>query len=91
MPAWARWRICFKKSYRVHCPCFVGTSEQILNPSHDPSDPSVLMLRIDFSLERQEIEGYLAFILDMSALRDLREQISLYIERVESGFASDGL
>jgi chemotaxis protein CheC len=49
------------------------------------------MLRIDFSLERQEIEGYLAFILDMSALRDLREQISLYIERVESGMASDGL
>ncbi|MCL5497887.1 chemotaxis protein CheC [Phytobacter palmae] len=82
----------FQKELQGSLPVFrVGTSEQILNPSHDPSDPSVLMLRIDFSLERQEIEGYLAFILDMSALRDLREQISLYIERVESGFASDGL
>ncbi|MEO3740179.1 chemotaxis protein CheC [Kosakonia oryzendophytica] len=69
----------------------VGSSKQILNPNKDDSDPLVMMLRIDFSLERQQIQGYLAFILDMSALRDLREQIRLYISRLESGSVPDGM
>lgn len=82
----------FEKELEGSLPVFrVGSSEQILNPGQDQDDPIVLMLRIDFSLERQQIQGYLAFILDMSALQDLREQISLYIQRLESGSAPDGL
>ncbi|SFU11820.1 chemotaxis protein CheC [Kosakonia arachidis] len=69
----------------------VGTSNQILNPDQDENDPMVMMLRIDFALERQQIQGYLAFILDMSALQDLREQIRLYILRLESGCVPDGM
>jgi chemotaxis protein CheC len=80
----------FQKELHGSLPVYrVGSSEQILNPTHDSSDPVVLMLRIDFSLERQQIEGYLAFILDMSALSDLREQINLYLQRF-SGNAIDG-
>ena len=82
----------FQKELHGSLPVFrVGSIEEILDPGRDKCDPSVLMLRIDFSLERQQIEGYLAFILDMSALRDLREQVRLYIARIESGFAADGL
>ncbi|WP_437890617.1 chemotaxis protein CheC [Phytobacter sp. V91] len=82
----------FEKELEGSLPVFrVGSSEQILNPEQDSIDPPVLMLRIDFSLERQQIEGYLAFILDMTALRDLREQVRLYIERLESGMVPDGL
>lgn len=69
----------------------VGSSQQILNPNKDDDDPLVMMLRIDFALERQQIQGYLAFILDMSALRDLREQIRRYISRLETGSVPDGI
>ena len=82
----------FQKELEGSLPVFrVGSSEEILNPNHDGTNPSVLMLRIDFALERKEIEGYLAFILDMSALRDLREQVRLYIVRLESGMVPDGI
>jgi len=69
----------------------VGSSEEILNPEKDKNDPLVMMLRIDFALERQQIQGYLAFILDMSALCDLREQVRLYISRLESGSVPSGM
>ncbi|MHA8111680.1 chemotaxis protein CheC [Kosakonia cowanii] len=69
----------------------VGSSEEILNPEKDQNDPLVMMLRIDFALERQQIQGYLAFILDMSALCDLREQVRLYISRLESGSVPSGM
>lgn len=70
----------FKKELRGSLPVYrVGSSTHILNPTDDANDPPVMMLRIDFSLCKQEIEGYLAFILDISALQDLREQIRLFL------------
>jgi chemotaxis protein CheC len=41
----------------------------------------VLMLHIDFVLEKHQIHGYVAFVLDVSALHDLKEQINRYIAR----------
>ena len=40
------------------------------------------MLHIDFILEMHQIHGYVAFILDVSALHDLKEQINLYLDKV---------
>jgi len=60
----------------------VGTSAQILCASGGPADAVVLMLHIDFILETHQIHGYVAFILDLSALQDLREQIDLYLARI---------
>jgi len=60
----------------------VGTSEQILSASGSPADTVVLMLHIDFILETHQIHGYVAFILDLSALHDLREQVDRYLARV---------
>jgi chemotaxis protein CheC len=59
----------------------VGTSEEILTASGGSSDAIVLMLHIDFILEKHQIHGYVAFILDLSALHDLREQVDRYIAR----------
>jgi chemotaxis protein CheC len=62
----------------------VGTSDQILSATAAGSqaDTVVLMLHIDFLLEKHQIHGYVAFVLAISALHDLKDQINLYIARV---------
>jgi chemotaxis protein CheC len=60
----------------------VGTSEEILHASGAPAQTVVLMLHIDFILETHQIHGYVAFILDLSALHDLTEQIDRYLAKV---------
>jgi chemotaxis protein CheC len=59
----------------------VGTSEEILTASGGQGDSVVLMLHIDFILETHQIHGYVAFILDLSALHDLKEQVDRYVAR----------
>jgi chemotaxis protein CheC len=59
----------------------VGTSDDILHASGAQSDTVVLMLHIDFILETHQIHGYVAFILDLTALHDLTEQIDRYLAR----------
>jgi chemotaxis protein CheC len=59
----------------------VGTSDEILTATGSAADSVVLMLHIDFLLEKHQIHGYVAFVLDISALHDLKEQINLYIAR----------
>jgi chemotaxis protein CheC len=60
----------------------VGTSEEILTASGGAAQAVVLMLHIDFILETHQIHGYVAFILDMSALHDLQDQVDRYIAKV---------
>lgn len=59
----------------------VGTSEEILNASGGAAQAVVLMLHIDFILETHQIHGYVAFILDMSALHDLQDQVDRYLSK----------
>ena len=60
----------------------VGTSEDIIGASGELGDALVLMLHIDFILEKHQIHGYVAFLLDVSALHDLKEQVDQYIARM---------
>jgi chemotaxis protein CheC len=60
----------------------VGTSEEILTASGGAAQAVVLMMHIDFILETHQIHGYVAFILDMSALHDLQDQVDRYIAKV---------
>ena len=60
----------------------VGTSEQILTATGGQADAVVLMLHIDFILEKHQIHGYVAFILDISALHDLKDQVDRYLAKV---------
>ncbi len=59
----------------------VGTSEQILSASGGEASTVVLMLHIDFILEKHQIHGYVAFILDLTALNDLQEQVDRYLAK----------
>jgi len=62
----------------------VGYSQDILALSGD-SETVVLMLHIEFVVERQQIAGDVAFIMDMSALQDLKQHVALYLARAFGG------
>jgi chemotaxis protein CheC len=58
----------------------IGTSEDILAASSEAAtDAVVLMLHIDFVLEAHQIHGYVAFILNVSALHDLQHHVDKYL------------
>lgn len=56
-----------------------GSSHDILSSSNRQDDEMVMMLHINFSLEKHQIHGYVAFLMDMAALHDLRELIDSYL------------
>ncbi|NHZ81515.1 chemotaxis protein CheC [Massilia sp. CCM 8695] len=60
----------------------VGTSEEILSATGGQGDTVVLMLHIDFILEKHQIHGYVAFILDLTALQDLQDQVDRYLAKI---------
>jgi len=57
----------------------IGTSDQILGASDNQWNGMVLTLKIDFNIEKHEINGYVAFLLDMSALNDLQAYLDQYL------------
>ncbi|GGY75852.1 chemotaxis protein CheC [Pseudoduganella plicata] len=59
----------------------VGSSDEILDATGSRAETVVMMLHIDFILEKHQIHGYVAFILDVTALHDLKEQIDRYLAR----------
>lgn len=60
----------------------VGTSEEILSATGAQAENIVLMLHIDFILETHQIHGYVAFILDLSAMQDLQGQLDTYLAKL---------
>lgn len=59
----------------------VGSSDEILDATGARAETVVMMLHIDFILEKHQIHGYVAFILDITALHDLKDQIDRYLAR----------
>ncbi|MET3133765.1 chemotaxis protein CheC [Oxalobacteraceae bacterium GrIS 1.11] len=59
----------------------VGTSEEILASSGGQADTVVLMLHIDFILEKHQIHGYVAFVLDITALHNLKDLVDRYLAK----------
>ncbi|HEY5801774.1 MAG TPA: chemotaxis protein CheC [Burkholderiaceae bacterium] len=60
----------------------VGTTDDILGSSGNSPDDAVLMLHIDFIVEKHQIHGYVAFILDITALHDLKAQVDAYLAKI---------
>ena len=60
----------------------VGSSDEILDATGNRGGTVVMMLHIDFILEKHQIHGYVAFILDVTALHDLKDQIDGYLARM---------
>ncbi|MBS1188033.1 MAG: chemotaxis protein CheC [Burkholderiaceae bacterium] len=57
----------------------VGSSSDILSIGDKSTDDIVLMLHIDFAIEKHRIDGYVAFLLDMMSMHDLRQHIDNYL------------
>ncbi len=57
----------------------IGTGEHILGASGNQWNGLVLTLKIDFSIEKHQINGYVAFLLDLSALQDLQAYLDHYL------------
>ncbi|WP_342119350.1 chemotaxis protein CheC [Pseudoduganella sp. OTU4001] len=62
----------------------VGYSEEILVQAGS-GETAVLMLHIEFTIERQHITGDVAFIMDMTALQDLKQHVAEFLERTVGG------
>lgn len=60
----------------------VGTGDDILSTSGKEWNGVVLTLKIDFNIERHQIHGYVAFLLDMPALHDLQQYINDYLAKL---------
>ncbi len=60
----------------------VGTGDDILGVSGKEWDGVVLTLKIDFNIEKHQIHGYVAFLLDMTALQDLQQYIDDYLSKL---------
>jgi chemotaxis protein CheC len=62
----------------------VGYSEEILAQAGS-AETAVLMLHIEFIIERQQIGGDVAFIMDMTALQDLKQHVANFLDRSLGG------
>lgn len=60
----------------------VGTGNEILGTSGNQWNGLVLTLKIDFNIEKHQIHGYVAFLLDMTALENLQQYINQYLSRL---------
>jgi len=60
----------------------IGTGDQILGASGNQWDGMVLTLKIDFKIEKHAIDGYVAFLLDITALHDLRTYLDEYLHKL---------
>lgn len=71
------------KELRGSLPVYhVGTGDDILGDPGKDWDGMVLTLKIDFNIERHRIYGYVAFLLDMPALHELRQHIDDYLAKL---------
>lgn len=62
----------------------VGYSDEILVRAGS-AETAVLMLHIEFMIERRQIAGDIAFIMDMTALQDLKQHVAAFLERAVGG------
>jgi len=73
----------FEHELRGSLPVYhIGSSEDILSATGGKAGAVVLMLHIDFILETHQIHGYVAFILDLSALADLQAQVDRFLANI---------
>lgn len=70
----------FQSEFEVSLPNYrISTYQDLLQRSSQQSE-IVLLLLIDFGLQRQEIEGHLAFLMDLPAMRELQQQVRILLE-----------
>jgi len=59
-----------------------GTSEDILDAVGEKRETMVMMLHIEFLVATEQIHGYVAFLMDLSSMNNLQDQVDKYIARM---------
>jgi chemotaxis protein CheC len=59
-----------------------GTSSEILQADSKDAGDLVMLLHIDFRLETHQINGYVAFLLDVSSVQGLKGSISRFLGNI---------
>ncbi|WP_211243324.1 chemotaxis protein CheC [Chitiniphilus eburneus] len=72
--------------FTIGLPSFrVGSCSEILNGFRPALDELVLLLHINFSVERYAIQGYVVFLQDVAAFSSFVESIDRFLERAMNG------
>ncbi|MBL1277952.1 MAG: chemotaxis protein CheC [Ectothiorhodospiraceae bacterium] len=75
----------FKQEIQTELPSFrQGSCEDLLQVNtNTPSDnESVLLLRVDFKLEKNAVDGYVLFLLDIQSTEALIDNINIYLKSI---------
>lgn len=73
----------FGSEFSSSLPVFhLGTSSEILRVEQNTGDDVVMLLHIDFNLEKHHINGYVAFLLDVSSMRGLKDSLNRFIGNI---------
>lgn len=59
-----------------------GTSSEILQSESKDASDLVMLLHIDFKLEMHQINGYVAFLLDVSSVQGLKGSINAFLGNI---------
>lgn len=70
----------FGSEFSCSLPVFhFGTSGEILQAERKGANDLVMLLHIDLKLEKHQINGYVAFLLDVSSVQGLKDSISRFL------------
>lgn len=73
----------FGSEFSSSLPVFhFGTSSEILQAERKDANDLVMLLHIDLKLEKHQINGYVAFLLDVSSVQGLKGSISRFLGNI---------
>ncbi|GJD48956.1 hypothetical protein OPKNFCMD_1682 [Methylobacterium crusticola] len=71
-----------QRPLRMSLPAIMrGDGPRIFQPSGDAADSLVLFLYIDFSVRERDIRGYIAMLMDLPSMENLKLLIDAFIDR----------
>ena len=70
----------FEAEFKYSLPTYQVNSYRNILHKKTPKGDVVLLLLIEFGLQQQEIQGNLAFLMDLTAMENLKQQIQILLE-----------
>ncbi|ALG68125.1 chemotaxis protein CheC [Beggiatoa leptomitoformis] len=59
----------------------IGSAVDVLHSSIPVEQDIIMLLKIDFTLQTKDIIGYVAFILDISSIEELKTKVNVYLQQ----------
>lgn len=70
----------FQSKFKLSAPRYkISSYDELFNP-YENTGNLVLLLLIDFGLRRKDIQGHLAFLMDLPAMEELRRNVQSVLE-----------